>query len=731
MKKIIIILLAVISFNAKATEGMWIPSLIDMFYSDMQTYGVKLTPDQIYSTNNTSLKDAVIQFNGGCTAEIISNQGLILTNHHCGFDVIQKHSSLEHNYLKNGFWAKNFSEELVSPWIHVTFVKRIDDVTMMVNNGVLPQMSDEEKAKKIKENIKALEVAAIVGTSYKAKIKPFNLGNQYYILIIEDFNDIRLVGTPPSAIGKYGGDTDNWVWPRHTGDFSVFRIYADENNKSANYSETNQPYKPDHSLPISLLPKHEGDFTMIYGFPGSTDQHYSKTKLKFYIEKERPARIKMRQTSLDIIKPAMNADELTKIKYASKQSRISNAWKKWIGQIKGLKELGALDKKHKWEEEYLAKASEKTEWKQKYYPIIKQLADLQNKNENVEFARAMFIEYFYVGPEFIKFSFDFYNIANNYEKLKESEKLQDEINKLKRKVKSFYKNYDQKIDQNIFNAQTPLYIDYVNSKMLPSGLSQNWKKTGNYIFKKSRIMNQDKINSLLNNFSKRSAKKLLKDQALRYSTLIYMAYIKNVSKQFGEFRQQETALMKTYLEGIMVMFPDKKVWPDANSTMRITYGKIEGSAPYDGMKYTHYTTIDGVMQKYDPSNPDFQLTDRFLELYKKKDFGQYTQDGELWVCFTASNHTTGGNSGSPVIDANGYLSGINFDRSWESTMSDFVFSEKRCRNIAVDIRYVLWVIDKYGNAHHLIEEMELVSETSLKKKIKTIPKIQSEKLLNN
>jgi hypothetical protein len=427
----------------------------------------------------------------------------------------------------------------------------------------------------------------------------------------------------------------------------------------------------------------------------------------------------------------MNADELTKIKYASKQSRISNAWKKWIGQIKGLNELGALNKKHRWEEEYLAKAAEQTEWKVKYYPIIKQLADLQNKNEDVEFARAMFIEYFYVGAEFIKFSFDFYNISNNYEKLKTSGKLEAEVNRLKGKVKSFYKNYDKTIDQNIFNAQTPLYLNYVNSNILPANFANTWQKNGDKIFSKSRILNEEKINALLDGFSKGSAKKLMKDPALKYATSIYMGYVKNVAKQFSEFNKQETVLMKTYLEGIMVMFPNKKVWPDANSTMRITYGKIEGSAPYDGMKYTHYTTIDGIMQKHDPSNPDFQLTERFVELYNKKDFGPYTQDGELWVCFSASNHTTGGNSGSPVIDANGYLSGINFDRSWESTMSDFVFSEKRCRNIAVDIRYVLWVIDKYGEAHHLIEEMDIVTEASLKKIIKTIPKIQSEVLLNN
>ncbi len=717
MKKIVFLLfITFFGLKLNATEGMWIPSLIDMFYSDMKTYGLKLSADQIYSINHSSLKDAVIQFNGGCTAEIVSNQGLVLTNHHCGFDAIQKHSSLEHDYLKNGFWAKTFADELPCPWMHVTFVKRIDDVTQKVLEGVTDNLSEKEKNNIINANIKRLEKEAIEGTNYKAKIKPFNLGNQYYMLVTEDFNDIRLVGTPPSAIGKYGGDTDNWVWPRHTGDFSVFRIYANASNQSAKYDKTNVPYQPDYTLPISMLPKKQGDFTMIYGFPGATDQHYSKRKLEFIINKERPARIAMRQKTLDILKPKMNADDLIRIQYASKQARIANAWKKWIGQIKGLKELHALDKKAQWEEIYMAKAAEKTEWKQKYFPLIKELADLQNENEKYEFARSMFIEYFYVGPEFIRFSSAFNNIANNYEKLKAEGKLDAEIEKLKSKTTSYFKNYNLSIDKDIFNALTPLYISYVDDELLPLNLKNSWKKTGDKIFKKSLFVNQEKLEKLLNNFSKKSAKKLKKDVALVYTNSILSGYLDNIRKPYGAFILQEKALMKIYLEGIMVMFPDKKLWPDANSTMRITYGKIDGSAPYDGMLYTHYTTIDGIMQKYDPNNPDFQLTDRFIELYKNKNFGQYTQDGELWVCFTASNHTTGGNSGSPVISADGYLMGINFDRSWESTMSDFMFDESRCRNIAVDIRYVLWVIDKYGDAHHLIEEMDLVTPESIKKK---------------
>lgn len=693
--------------TAIAVEGMWIPSLIEMFHSDMQTYGLKLSPEDIYSTNNSSLKDAIIQFNGGCTAEIVSNQGLILTNHHCGFDAIQKHSSLENDYLKNGFWSKNFSEELPCPWLRVTFVREIRDVTDQVLEGITDQTAKNDIPIILEKNITTLENEAKQGNLI-AKIKPFNQGNQYFMLITEDFNDIRLVGAPPSAIGKYGGDTDNWVWPRHTGDFSVFRIYAGAENKSAKYDETNVPYKPDYSLPISLKPKQVGDFTMVYGFPGHTDQHYTSRKLKFIIEKERPARIDMRQHSLDIIKPAMNADDQIRIQYASKQARIANAWKKWIGQLGGLKELNAIEKKIAFEEVYRAKAAEQSEWKHKYYDVINELNILQEKFEEFEFARSMFIEYFYMGPEFIQFAFDFYGLANNWEKFEKDGKLQDEINTMVNKSISFFRNYNKELDYKIYKSLTPLYISYVSENLLPLEFADTWEKNGEKIFEKSVILNEEKLAGLLTDFNKKSAKKLAKDPALGFAVSLYMAYINNVSPVYRDFVIMEEELMQRYVEGLIVMFPDKNIWPDANSTMRIAYGKVDGSAPYDGMKYLHYTTIDGVMQKYDPNNPDFQLPQRFIDLYNEGDWGGYDQDGDLWVCFTASNHTTGGNSGSPVIDSEGSLMGINFDRSWESTMSDFMFDESRCRNIIVDIRYVLWVIDKYGEAGHLIEEMELV-----------------------
>ncbi|MCH2020884.1 MAG: S46 family peptidase [Saprospiraceae bacterium] len=709
MKKIALLIFLCFSLNnyTKAVEGMWIPSLIEMFHSDMQTYGLKLSPEDIYSTNKASLKDAIVQFNGGCTAEIVSEQGLLLTNHHCGFDAIQRHSSLENDYLKNGFWSKSQSEELACPWMRVTFVKEIRDVTKEVFQGISEMdLSTDEGMDIINKNIMMLERAESTN-SIQAKIKPFNMGNQYYMLITEDYNDIRLVGTPPSAIGKYGGDTDNWVWPRHTGDFAVFRIYADKDNNSAKFNESNIPYKPDHFLPISLKNKTEGDFTMIYGFPGHTDQHYSYYKLKFYMEKERPSRIKMRQMSLDIIKPAMNKSDAIRIKYASKQARIANAWKKWIGQIGGLNELHALEKKEKWAIEYMSKAMEKDEWFM-YQNVINDLNKLQIANSKYEFARSMFIEYFYVGPEFLRYAHQFNNIANKYSELKTAGKLDQEIKKLIGSSKGFFKNYDGNIDHDIFKALTPMYISQLDPELLPEGFKSNWSKNGEKVFCKSIIMNPEKINALLSNFNEKSSKKLQKDPALMMANDLFKSYVNNTSEAYSTFIEEEDRLMKIYVSGILTMFPEKKTWADANSTMRITYGKLEGSAPVDGMQYLHYSTIDGIMQKYDPENPDFQLTERFLELYNKKDFGDYLQDGELWVCFTASNHTTGGNSGSPVIDADGNLMGINFDRSWESTMSDFMFDESRCRNIAIDSRYLLWVIDKYGKAGHLIKEMKLI-----------------------
>jgi hypothetical protein len=711
MKKSLILSISflLISFSVRATEGMWIPSLIDIFYSDMKTYGLKLKKEDIYSTNKSSLKDAIVQFDGGCTAEIVSGEGLLLTNHHCGYDAIQKHSSLENDYLKNGFWAKNKSEELACPWMYVTFVKEIRDVTKDVFSGVTEDMTAAQRNKFINLNIAALEKKEAKTENIKAKIKPFNQGNQYFMLVTEDFRDIRLVGTPPNAIGKFGGDTDNWVWPRHTGDFAVFRIYANKENKAAAYSKDNIPFKPAHFLPISVKPRKEGDFTMVYGFPGRTDQHYSSEKIKFYQELERPARIAMRTATMDQMKPAMNNSDAVRIKYSSKQASIANAWKKWIGQIGGLKALDAVAKKQEWEKEYNNKAASNVEWNSKYGTVINEMNRLTKEMGKYEFARAMFVEYFYYGPEFINFSFSFYNLCYNYEELEKEGKLKSEASKLSEFAEAFFKDYDAGLDHKIFKATSPLYFKYLDMALMPANnIVKNWEKDGENIYKNSVLLQPEKLKNLLANFNKENAELLKKDPAMGYASEIYTLYANSIASGFTEYTSEESRLLQLYVEGLLTMFPKKRNWADANSTLRIAYGKIEGSAPHDGMKYTHFTTIDGIMQKYDPANPDFELTQRFIDLYNKKDFGNYTQDGKLWVCFTASNHTTGGNSGSPVIDARGNLLGINFDRSWESTMSDYVFDPSRCRNIVVDARYVLWVIEKYGEAGHLLKEMKIV-----------------------
>lgn len=709
MKKnsLILLFLLISIIPSFATEGMWIPSLINMFYSDMKTYGLKLKAEDIYATNKSSLKDAVVQFDGGCTAEIISSEGLLFTNHHCGFDAIQSLSSVQNDYLKFGFWAKNKSEELRCEGMFVTFVKEIRDVTKEVLNGLKPEMTNIERNKIINNNISQIEAKETKSKNIAVKIKAFNLGNQYFMLITENFNDIRLVGTPPTSIGKFGGDTDNWVWPRHTGDFSVFRIYANKDNQSADYNPENKPYKPAHFLPINLKPKKEGDFTMVYGFPGRTDQHYSSRKIKFYQDLERPARIAMRTATMNQIKPAMNESDEIRIKYAAKQANIANAWKKWIGQVDGLKALNAVDKKQKWEKEYNEKAASNPEWISKYGNLIKEMNELVDKESKYEFSRAIFVEYFSFGPEILGFAFGFNDLVKNYDKYQNDGTLKSKIENITRAKEAFFKDYDPSLDYKIFNALTPLYIKYTDEALRPAEM-ENWEKDAANIYKNSVLVKKERLDNLLENFDKNAAELISKDPALAYATKIYDNYSKKILGGYNVFASRENELLQQFVEGILVMFPKKKNWADANSTLRISYGKIEGSNPHDGMKYTHFTTIDGVIQKHDPQNPDFVLLDKYFDLYKNKDFGNYTQDKKLWVCFTASNHTTGGNSGSPVLDAKGNLIGINFDRSWESTMSDFVFDESRCRNIAVDIRYVLWVIEKYGEAGHLLTEMKLV-----------------------
>jgi hypothetical protein len=693
----------------RAEEGMLIPSVIAAFESDMKAMGMKLTAEQIYSVNSSSLKDAIIHFGGGCTAELVSSKGLLLTNHHCGYSQIQSHSSLENDYLKYGFWAKTLEEELPNPGLTATRIVRIEDVTQAALEGSWEVNSETERQAIIQINIQNLINNAISGTHYLAEIKPFNYGNDYYMIVKEVFKDIRLVGTPPNSIGKFGGDTDNWVWPRHTGDFSVFRIYSGSNNKPADYAESNVPYTPLHFLPISFKDRQVGDFTMVYGFPGETEQHVSSAYLEFIVELERPARIAMREKSLSVIDAAMRASDEVRIKYAAKQASIANSYKKWIGQIDGLKLLDGVQVKLDWEQKYKDKAASNPDWQELYGNVVDDLNALVVKDSKWEYENSLAIEYLNVGPELFRLARGINDLVINYNDYFSKGTLQAQIDKLKTGADGFFKNYDEKVDKQIFELLTEEYLLRKNNLDLNESYP-NIHELTELIYSKSILTNKERYLSFLNGFKNSSLKKALKDPAMKLYAEIAKDYKDNVFPNFQAFDLKMTELLKSYVEGKYVMFPEEKHWADANSTLRITYGKLEGSAPTDGMMYTEHTTLDGVIAKYNTGNPDFELLPRMLELHENKEYGDYGQDGELWVCFTGSNHTTGGNSGSPVIDANGNLMGLNFDRTWESTMSDYMFDPSRCRNIVVDIRYVLWVMDIYSDAKHLVDEMVLVRE---------------------
>jgi hypothetical protein len=708
MKKItsLLVLALILGFNLRAEEGMLIPSVISAFESDMKAKGMKLSAKDIYDVNNSSLKDAVMHFGGGCTAELVSSKGLLLTNHHCGYSQIQSHSSLEKDYLKYGFWAKNLKEELANPGLTASRMVRIEDVTKTVMFGVNANDPIATKEATIKKNSQQLIKDATNGTHYEAEVKPFNYGNDFYLIVKEVFKDVRLVGTPPNSIGKFGGDTDNWVWPRHTGDFSVFRIYAGPGNIPADFNADNQPYQPLHFLPISFKNRKQGDFTMVYGFPGETEQHVVSGYLKFIMEKERPVRINMREKSLSVIDAAMRSSDEIRIKYAAKQASIANAYKKWIGQVDGLKRLDALAIKSQREAEYTKRATSNLDWAARYGTIVEQMNNLAKEGTRWEYEYALAVEYLFVGPEFYKLARGIEDLQQNYEKYLSSNQLSSQIDKLKKGADGFFKNYDAGVDKRIFDLLTAVYLkEKANAAW---NTSINSPALSEMIFTKSILTSKDRYLAFLDGFKSSSLKKLLKDPGVKLYTDFMAEFRTNVLPNFQQFDSKMNDLLKIYVEGKYIMFPEAKHWSDANSTLRVTYGQLEGSKPADGMMYTEHTTLDGIIAKYNTGNPDFELLPRMLELHQAKNYGPYAQNDELWVCFTGSNHTTGGNSGSPVIDANGHLMGLNFDRTWESTMSDYMFDPNRCRNVVVDIRYVLWVMDIYSGAKHLVDEMELV-----------------------
>ncbi|MBI9033159.1 MAG: S46 family peptidase [Bacteroidales bacterium] len=700
-----------------AKEGMWIPMLLGQLNEkEMQEMGLELTAEDIYSINQSSLKDAIVIFGRGCTGELVSDQGLLFTNHHCGYGEIQKHSSIDHDYLTDGFWAMSKDEELANPGLSVTFLVRMDDVTERVLVGAKDDMSQKQKNDIINKNIEQIKKEEIEGTHYEAVIKPFFHGNKYYLFVNEVYSDVRLVGAPPSNIGKFGGDTDNWVWPRHTGDFSVFRIYADKDNKPAKYSKDNVPYTPKRHLEVSLKGVEKDDFTFVFGYPGSTDEYLPSYALDMITAVENPVKIKLRDYRLKTMASFMEKDPKVRIQYSAKYARIANGWKKWQGENRGIKRLDAVEKKQNFEKEFTQWANSNPDTKASYGNLVNDFEETYSKLSPLNRTTRYLFEGG-MGIEILNYSLRFNKLIQlSADKETSDSLLNSEIEKLKRDAVGYFKDYHQPIDKKIMATLLKEYSDNIATESKPQFFNKiNGKYKGDFnaftedVYSKSIFSSQQEIEAFLSTYKAKKFKKILKDPAYIMANQFVAIYQSQLAKQRDALYFQIDSLQQIYMKAQMEMQSNHTFFPDANFTLRIAYGKVDTYQPRDGVQYNYFTTLDGIMEKENPDIYDYVVEDKLKELYNNKDYGRYAdKDGSMHTCFIASNHTTGGNSGSPVLNSKGQLIGLNFDRNWEGTMSDLMYDPDQCRNITLDVRYCLFIIDKFAGASHLIEEMDLV-----------------------
>ena len=685
--------------TASADEGMWLPSLISERIGDMQSKGFRLSADDIYSVNQASLKDAVVLFGRGCTGEVVSAEGLLLTNHHCGYSQIQKHSSVEHDYLRDGFWALTRNEELPNKGLTVSFLERMEDVTSRVIEGVTPALTETKRDSIVKANtVRLVKEATSEGRGLRATVESLYYGNQYFLFLYREYSDVRLVGAPPSSIGKFGGDTDNWMWPRHTGDFSIFRIYADKDNNPAEYSEDNVPYTPKKFFKISLGGVQEVDFTFVYGFPGRTQEYIMSEGVRYVSEVSDPAKIALRTMRLDIQRKYMSQSQKVRIQYSSKNASVANAWKKWQGEMKGINRLGTVEAKREYEKRF-------AEWAAgtEYSTILPRLDSLYRALEPYTFAKEYYSE-----------------TAATVELCRFAASVAQEIARGDNESaasmsEAFFKDYCLSIDKESFVATMSAFVKDVPAEFHPEYMEGELARYGSVgkwadaLFGESVFADAEKVAKL----DAADSLVMRYDPAVRFANEFRKWYGSDVYPYERRLNQEITLLYRDYMRGQMAFEPEKSFFPDANLTLRVAYGSVCGYSPADGVYYEPVSTLEGIMQKDNPEIFDYNIPQRLRDIYAAKDYGKWaitTANGKktVPVCFIATNHTSGGNSGSPVINKDGNLIGLNFDRVWEGTMSDIVFDPDYCRNISLDIRYVLFTIDKLAGADHLLKEMVFV-----------------------
>ncbi|MCB9050419.1 MAG: S46 family peptidase [Lewinellaceae bacterium] len=700
---------------SRATEGMWLPLLLQQLNeAEMQSMGMKMTAEDIYSVNQGSLKDAIVHFGGFCTAEVISSQGLLLTNHHCGDDFIQSHSTLEKNYYQDGFWAMSKSEELPNPGLFATFIVRIEDVTDKVLENVTAEMHYKERQAWVSRNTERVKSEALREAYQDVMIRPFFEGNQYFLFVTETYRDVRLVAAPPASIGKFGADTDNWVWPRHTGDFSVFRIYAGPDNKPAEYAPENQPLQPRHFLPVSLDGVDADDFTLVFGFPGRTEEYLPSPAIDHRVNVLNPIRIGIRDRSLAVLNAEMRKDPEVRLQYVSKQSRIANSWKKWIGESQGIQKTDGITKRKAYEAEFQKRVEANPEWKSKYGNLLASFQKLYAEQEPYAKAREYIGEIAGRNIELFRYVNTLHGVIKTYD-ASGAPALEGRLDRLQSYIDGFFKDYQPDVDRKVFASLMEVYFNDLSPEYQSAfaieqfvTASKDYPALASLVFAKSRLIRPEVMQQAIAAGPDALVKLIREDYAYHFVRSISEVNEGEALNEYHRIQEEIDLLQREYMKAQMEVFPEKRFYPDANGTLRVTYGKVAGYEPRDAVRFQSHTYLEGVMEKYVPGDYEFDVPEKLRQLYARKDYGNYSEDGKLPVCFIGTNHTTGGNSGSPAIDAYGNLVGLNFDRVWEGTMSDINYDASICRNIMVDIRYVLFIIDKLGGAGHLVDEMKVV-----------------------